>query len=215
MIQNGLMGYVVGICIFLIIAESILHFVANEQYHKYVRLLVNIMVLAQFIIPVKALLSGEESINIEQTVREFEEKLKENESAVSLEEADLGIYDSVKEEMRIRLNQIEEIKDYQVTRIEWVDNSNQHLKEVSEKIEGIIVYVKRGNTSAGNEAAVQKENVKTIKIQEIRLTGQENETGNETAAESTAADGQLLELRKAFCACLGTEERYMEVRWDG
>lgn len=209
----NLMGHIAGICIFLIFAESIIHFTAGEQYQKYVKLLVNIMVLSQFIIPIKAFITGEEMLGIDLQIEQLQKKIEEsaavfeNNNALSnMEDNDLGIYESVKEEMKTRLNHIEETREYQVTRVEFVTYEGSG-KEVNESIQGIVVYV---NKKTAVESAKQ---VINVEVPIVQLDRQLDETSGNN--EENAQVQELNRLRELFCSCLGTQERYMEVKWDG
>lgn len=69
--------------IFIVCAQMLLHFKPSESYGKYIRLLMSVMVLAELISPVMAILGRGSEISFEARVLEFDEILRQG-----MEEAD-------------------------------------------------------------------------------------------------------------------------------
>ena len=61
--------------VFILCAQCLIHFCAGKSYEKYVRLLVGIMVLAQFITPVSMLFFGAGRVELAAEVKLDEEKI--------------------------------------------------------------------------------------------------------------------------------------------
>lgn len=62
--------------IFIICAQSFTHFSAGKSYEKYVKLLIGIMVLMQFVTPIKALFAPENYEELQEEVERFQKELE-------------------------------------------------------------------------------------------------------------------------------------------
>lgn len=69
--------------IFVICAQTIIHFKPKEIYEKYLRYLVSVMVLIQLFLPLSGFLLGGGSAQINRALKQFEAELKK-----SMEEAE-------------------------------------------------------------------------------------------------------------------------------
>ena len=77
--------------IFMMCAQTIVHFKPKEVYDKYLRYLVSMMVLIQLFLPLGGFLLGGGSKEIKQALKQFEKELQESlaraeESAAEAEE---------------------------------------------------------------------------------------------------------------------------------
>lgn len=71
------LGFMKQIGIFIICAQSFLHFSAGKSYEKYVKLLIGIIVLMQFVAPVKAILAPENQQELWEEVERFQKELED------------------------------------------------------------------------------------------------------------------------------------------
>lgn len=62
--------------IFLICAQTIVHFRPKESYEKYLKLLLSVMLLIQLLQPVLTLLRGDDNFSVEAQTVEFTEELQ-------------------------------------------------------------------------------------------------------------------------------------------
>lgn len=83
--------------IFIVCAQMLLHFKPAECYEKYIRLLISIMVLAQVIAGVSAILGQEGGLLFQGRVDYYSGLLAE-----SMEEADLERMEEILEQMTMR-----------------------------------------------------------------------------------------------------------------
>ena len=72
---SGWLNNIRSIGIFLICAQMLIHFRPNGAYVKYLRLLVSIMILVQVMEPVGSLIGLLESGQLQEQVKEIEERL--------------------------------------------------------------------------------------------------------------------------------------------
>ncbi len=74
---SGLFQAICQVGIFMICAQTIVHFKPNGSYEKYLKMLVSIMLLIQIFLPIAKLFSGEAGMDIEERVTWFEQNLEE------------------------------------------------------------------------------------------------------------------------------------------
>lgn len=99
--------------IFMICAQSIVHFRPKAAYEKYLKMLVGAMVLIQIFLPVGRLLFGRDGAAFSESVRQFEENLEGSMDEAS-ENADRSwqmLENMTLEEVRKRLEEEEAQRD--------------------------------------------------------------------------------------------------------
>lgn len=92
--------------IFMICARMLLHFKASENYGKYIRLLMSMMVLIQLAVPLSGLLRGRTGENLAQGLTRYETLLTEqrgeiNEACIQAEQL---LEELTLEEIKTRIN---------------------------------------------------------------------------------------------------------------
>ncbi len=94
------------ICIFVIIAQAIMFFVPGNAYMKYVRVLVGIMMILKITEPIFGLfLDEEKEWEITERILLLEQNMDIENDALEAGDNRMGIYESIEEELKIRLNQ--------------------------------------------------------------------------------------------------------------
>lgn len=99
-------GIIKQVGIFMICAQMLLHFKASENYGKYVRLLMSMMVLIQLAVPLSGLLRGRTGENLAQGLTRYETLLTEqrgeiNEACIQAEQL---LEELTLEEIKTRIN---------------------------------------------------------------------------------------------------------------
>lgn len=176
--------------VFLLCAECILHFAPGNSYQKYIRALIGLMILMQFMVPIRAILTGEEKAVIESQVNELRYQLESiSESAKTDITEDIPdqnelIFANINEEIKLRLNSIPnpENLSYLVTDVK-IGNISR-------------VFVKTGTEEGGGQDNHIK--IPIISIGSVTLGEEENQS-------------EIPELRKLFANELNIEEEYLEV----
>ena len=180
--------------IFLICAESILYFSPGNSYQKYIRVLIGFMLLMQFMIPVKAILSGQDKVSIENQVNEFRLQLEsaasEKNDFLHFPDQEEMVEKSIIEEVKSRLNQVlrEEKKGYLVANVEIG------------KITTVIIVPQQPNhdsQSLGDE----KINIANITIDKIDIREK----------KQNISEQEKEDIIHLFCRELGTSKEYLEV----
>ena len=188
---NDFLDFVKRIGIFLICAESILYFSPGSSYQKYIRVLIGLMVLIQFVIPVRALLSGQGLEPIEAQINEFRLQMEKTASESSIEFLEAPNHEKIvenrlAEEVKSRLNNvlIAEKKDFVVRNVEIG------------KITRVTISSHKWKDNDDNPIRIDD-----IKIDRIRFN-------DKTGREEDEIKEKILEL---FAKELGTETEYLEV----
>lgn len=70
--------------IFMICAQTIIHFRPNKKYENYLKLLVGVMILVQVFLPIIQLFTSGEMESMEESVKRFEQQLQESMSQAAL-----------------------------------------------------------------------------------------------------------------------------------
>ncbi|NLL76775.1 MAG: stage III sporulation protein AF [Clostridiales bacterium] len=194
-----------SIGIFIICAQSILHFVAEKSYERYVKIIVGIMILAQFIVPVRAVLLGTDNGEIWEAVTEFQEEMEtamENTEVTYEKSEKTEVTDVLQEEIKMKLSDIAERYGYVINGV-----------VLYEEPPGVLVEV----TAQTNDSAdVTVNEIGAIdKIDRIEIEINTNATISEDKIEreeKSYSDQNIGEMKKEFSTRLGTDETYIEIR---
>jgi Stage III sporulation protein AF (Spore_III_AF). len=191
-----------SIGIFILCAQCFMHFTAGKVYEKYVKLLIGVMILAQFIVPVRAVFFGKENAQMWEEIEQFQgelEKIMEEagEEAAAFMESGMGAAGDRtgnSREMRALEAEIgqrlaETAGSYGVT-TEGVELRGEPPK--------IIVTVRE----------IKRKEKERIKVEKITI-GQGKGQDIEDMPES--GDGETKELAEAFSKALGVDADYIEV----
>lgn len=236
--MNELVELIKKIGIFMIAAQAVIHFAPDIKYAKYMKLIVGIMVLLQFLTPIYGIVNGMEA-DWEKKLSDIEQELTsyvgiaEIEGSYSAAETVAG---SMEEEIKSKLNsaQVADFggKTYTVTnvKIELVKDYENDKGAVQYSINKIrvIVWERADGTAAADTVDEQSESdtgkvggVDKIQIDRVeKITNDMNAGehdrneeygGKEGSRINAAEDGIAESLRERFCGVLGIKESYMEV----
>lgn len=218
--MNAMVELIKKIGIFMIAAQAVIHFAPDIKYTKYMKLIVGILVLLQFLSPVYKIVNGMEADwgkQLSDMEQEFElHELSENLSnSYSATEA---VTDSMEQEIKYRLNNYLSCGDLEkkhvvtnvIVELEKLDGNSERTAEYTINRIKVVVW-DRTEDAAGEEHESDAdstggknniERIEKIQVDKIGIT----ENGSEEK-ENEATDN----LRKRFCSVLGMEEKYMEV----
>ncbi len=194
---GNFLDFMKGIGIFILCAQSFMHFAAGKTYEKYVKLLIGVMILAQFIVPVRALFLGSENAQMWEEIEQFRKEMERmaqetgRDAAEALEQGgtDLGAERekrAVEEELKGRIAEI-------AGSYGWVAEE----VELSEEPPKITVKVRREGKEKG-KIKIDKIAVETGEGQDIRDLPEHQGDG-------------LYNLRVAFAKAIGVDADYVEV----
>lgn len=231
--MNLLVRAICKIGIFMIAAQAVIHFAPEQKYAKYMKLVVGIIMLLQFLTPVYKLMGGEEadwSAQLSGLEAEWSSGLLIGEAA-EVNSAAGGIIRNVEKEIKSKLNNVAAGEGYSVIKVD-VDISNidesgadysNNNNDSYEKYElDRIRVVARRNAARVEAEGGYTENIdnsddnKVIVIEKIsvqKIDIEENSTKEQEANQANSGDKQeaCRRLRESFCTALGIEEKYMEV----
>ena len=93
--------------IFVLCAQTVVHFKPKEVYEKYLRYLVSVMVLIQLFLPISSFLLGGGNKTIEKALKQFEDELRESmeQAEENAKEVDEKLESMTLEEVRKQMEQ--------------------------------------------------------------------------------------------------------------
>lgn len=209
---ESFLEYMKRIGIFIVCAQSFMHFAAGKSYEKYIRLLIGVMILGQFIVPVRALFLGGDSAELWEEIAYFQQEMEDAaaEAAgyqVMPEEDGEAAVAELETEIQGRIAEVAAEYGYAVSSV-----------RVEEEPPAIAVTVENGK-EAGNEIHIEK-----IKI---GSGGERNSSGevpygekNDGMESNGEKDGDMQaienenlpeEMKLAFGRVLGIDASYINV----
>lgn len=188
--------------IFILIAQAILYFIPGNSYVKYVKILVGIMMIALMAKPVLSLVSGGEWKEIGLQTKELEKLLEAEQADLEIEDNSMGIYSSIEEELKSRLNH-GEVTDYYVEKVE-LQNAGEDQPEGKEGFEYITVNVRALPAEGGKELSDEGK----IRVEKITVDGQDKET----AADPSGNQDRIRQLKEDYGSMIGIAEERIEIQ---
>ena len=185
------------ICIFMIIVQGILCFVPGNSYIKYVRILVGIILILRITEPILSLVAGGDvRQEIDRKVSELERSISMEQQKLEIEDREMGIYNSIEEELKERLRTCE--GDYVVEKVELVDG---------EKTE-----------SCNGKRIPSGDNLRILITVSPRKEGKTRTIGEEIRIESVdiSQNGKVNEiqdekLKEQYSECIGVNPENIEI----
>lgn len=95
---NSLFQAICRVGIFMICAQALIHFRAQETYEKYLKILVSIMILIQLFLPVGAFIMGGDRAETEEALKQFRREMEES---VNAAEENAAAADAILEQMTL------------------------------------------------------------------------------------------------------------------
>lgn len=179
------------ICIFMIIAQTVLFFVPGNSYDKYVRILVGIIMILRFVEPLLELFAEDGvKLEIKNQTALLEKQMAGikdiyGESGGEIKDSETEVYKNMEEEMKRRLSEDE--SSYDVVDVRFSENVRQG-KEGDGQAD-IIITVSEKQTG-------DKEN---IQVEQIKI--------GENEGEKAADEG----LKRIYADRLGVDEERLEI----
>lgn len=200
--MNALVELIKKIGIFMIAAQAVIHFAPEHKYEKYLKLIVGIMVLLQFLSPLYKISGGEEPdwsalLSDMELEVDTEELSGEIPGVPSIEDTLIA---NIEQEIKSKLNDTIADENYRVVNVVVRLTAQNDTNQYSLDMVRVAVQAHTNN--------IYQETDK-IKIQKITL-GESDEDGQSEAHTDSRQDSAAT-LRKKFCEILGMEEEKMEV----
>lgn len=203
---GNLLDLMKRLAVFMIIAQTILHFRPNKSYEKYLKMLIGIMMLAIFIVPMTELFRQDSVKEYERLLEGYEkniDKMYETSNfQINLQE-EAYLY-TMQEEIKDRFNIVSKEYGYEVKNVDFVGISG-----ISE--EG-IENASQGESYVQVTLKEQSDEISTVQVDKIKLNDSKSE--NVSAVISEEFNETILMLRREFAASLGVEENAIRIRWE-
>lgn len=230
--MNALVELIKKIGIFMIAAQAVIHFAPDIKYAKYMKLIVGIMILLQFLSPVYRIVNGMEAdwsaqlANMEQELETAGLSEDFSDSYSALETVTKSMEQEIKSKLNNNLSEDNLNKNYVVKNVmvnieNTADNNGNSAEYILNRIQVVVWECAEDAAGTEHKAGMESTNeinnttgIEKIQIDKIAIPKDGFEEGNDTASEYSeekTADS----LRRRFCSALGMDEKYMEVRVYG
>jgi len=236
--MNALVELIKRIGIFMIAAQAVIHFTPGQKYEKYIRLLVGMMILLQFVMSLHRMAGGVEtdwSAQMADMEGLFDMEGMDDKTVVLPSAAD-SVMSNLENEIKSKLNDEIAEEGYAVSsvRVSMKTYGGTGSREYAlEKIR-VVVYGRtvfpdgRADKNAGNAGnggsgengetgGIEKNEIEKVRIEKIDI-GSTSDSGRTVIGgmEEGGPYGEDTEeiaeqLRERFCGVLGIDEENMEV----
>lgn len=230
--MNAFVKLISKIGIFMIAGQAVIHFAPAEKYAKYMKLIVGLMILLQFLSPIYKLVGGSEeewSRRLTNMGAELNDGLFVgaaekgewggeflNDQIAEKDPLNISIITNMEKEIKTRLNGELSDENYSVIKVS-VDIDNNELKMVHTAVRVYDTYEKHENVyteteypETGNDADYNDtDNNRVVKVEKVSV--QKITTDEDYVKDSYDKQELGSRLRERFCKVLGIDEEYMEV----
>lgn len=206
--------------IFMIAAQTVMHFAAGKQYEKYMRAITGVIILLLFIGPFTS--STDNPLNDWQAeIKRMEQQMQnsmQQEMPYAVSSAEAVAMQQIEEEIKARLNDTISDRDYRVTDVvidlEETDSGTDTVTGDGERslvFRRVKVTLEDADVSGDS---VRNEN-RMIRIEEITLdSGLETDVERQEAQEPNR-DVRIREYQRFFAQALGITDDRVEVIYHG
>ena len=210
--------------IFMIVAQTMIHFAAGKQYEKYMKIIAGVIVLLQFLSPymrstVDVMAKWQKEIETMTEQAERIDKTWQSESYIT-NYVKIEALSQIEEEVKVRLNKIIPDQECYVSdvsiHLEKEGENDSHKAETGQsgwELRNVKITLWR---RTDNEQEIQAENpISNIAIEEITV-GQAVEANTEYGGNKEQAhDRDIEEYRNLFAQTLGIAADRVEVSYYG
>lgn len=213
--------------IFIIAAQTLIHFAAGKQYEKYMKVIAGVIVLLQFVRP---FVSSPDNImeTWQAEIERMEHQIEEQSSTwknvpYTASPAEASALQQIEEEIKKRLNEVIPDKNRTVTDVvldlEQTDGSLGQGDDLGERSWSFrCVKVTMQGMGAEDVSDTYEHETGSIRIEKIVVGSEsgETETG-ENMLRDTESDhnAEMEEYRRLFAQTLGVSEIRVEVTYLG
>lgn len=195
---------------FMIVAQTVIHFAAGSRYEKYMKVITGIIVLAMFIGP-PASSSGVQIVDWEEQMGRLEQQMREQRelyeettgTAGTLETAALR---QIEEEVKTRLNDAIADDGGRVTHVSIA--LEETGKDEDGKVRDWVFRRVEVTVEQGREEPAEGSAAEPIRIDPIRVG---NDADGQKESGGVEQDARIRAYRTAFAQSLGITEDRVEV----
>lgn len=227
--MSALVDLIKRIGIFMIAAQAVIHFTPGPKYEKYMKLIVSMMILMQFLTPVYNIFldAGEE---LQRGFVDLQPEYQEGDMTGAKDTVETLI-DSMESEIKSKLNIEAAEEDYQIVNVRvslttLPDKDENGITQYTlEKVRSVVMKRMRGEAGDGGGAeaiesieekadsgdGTENGGIDKIQIEKIQI-GEVREQEEEIVSSGMQTTDML---RERFCGVLGIEEKYVEVSLYG
>ena len=206
--------------IFMIAAQTVMHFAAGKQYEKYLKIITGVIILLLFIRPFTSLRSSP-AVDWQAEIERMEQQMQDSmqqEMPYVVSPVGTVALQKIEEEIKARLNDIVSDQDCNVVDvvIELEETGIDTGADVGTGGRSLAFrHVKVTLEDADAADITEEKGARTIRIDEITV-GVESEAGaGQPEAQDMSHDGEIREYQQLFARTLGVTDDKVEVTYHG
>lgn len=222
-----MLGNIRRIGIFMIAAQTVIHFAAGKKYEKYLKIIAGVIILLQFMAP---FVSSSEDI-MEEWQEEIQRMTEQaemqsdmwQEEALSFRYAETVALRKIEDEIKNRLNDVIGGRNYYVARLsvelEQTDKTIGYeisSQESEWEFQHIAVTLReREDNADSRQNERQMSSIEEIEIEKIALGEKKGADTGYKEMQDSERDMTIQECRQLFAQTLGISTDRVEVSFDG
>lgn len=221
--ESGMIENIKRIGLFMIVAQTFIHFAAGQQYEKYIKIITGIIILLLFITPF--------SSSFEKVTDQWQEEMDQITEQIErhnntwqnkLSTMDLGTEKRTMRQLEIeikgKLNREMPLEGWQVAdvTIDWSE-STEDIVDGNQELDVQCITITLSQ-AVRNEGGPEREDTDgLIVIEEIKTGTQSGSVGQNSGPDDSVEQNeeQMAQYRSTFAGILGIEEEKVEVVYSG
>ena len=208
--------------IFMIAAQTVLHFVAGKQYEKYIKIITGVIILMLFISPF-ASSSGNPVIDWQAEVERMEQQIQSNmqqEMPYVVNPVEAVALQQIEEEIKVRLNDIVSGRDCSVTDVaieleETGGGVGVKTDTGALVFQRVKVTLQGMDTADASDADDITDINRAIRIEEITVGFESEANMEQHEVQDSNQDARIQEYQQLFAQALGITDERVEVTYSG
>ncbi|MDE6386714.1 MAG: stage III sporulation protein AF [Lachnospiraceae bacterium] len=222
-----MLGNIRRIGMFMIAAQTVIHFAAGKKYEKYLKIIAGVIILLQFMAP---FVSSQEEI-IEKWQEEIQKMSEQaerqsdmwQEETLTFRYAEAMALREIEDEIKSRLNDVIAGQSYYVAKLsvelEQTDKSigsDAGSQESEWEFRGVKAALRERVDNAYNRQNERYvNNIEEIEIEKIVIGGEKDKDTEGKEIHDSTRDITIQECRQLFAQTLGIPVDRVEVSYDG
>ena len=210
--------------IFMIAAQTVMHFVAGKQYEKYIKIITGVIILLLFISPF-ASPSGNPAIDWQEEIERMEQQIQshmQQEIPYVVSPVETVALQQIEEEIKARLNDIVSDRDCSVADVVIeLEETNGNIgagKDVRNLVFQRVKVTMQGADEADVKDAddiTDADQNRVIRIDEITVGFESEANVDQHEAQDLNRDARIQEYQQLFAQTLGITDDRVEVTYRG
>lgn len=206
--------------IFMIAAQTVMHFAAGKQYEKYLKIIAGVIILLLFISPFTSLY-GSPAVDLQAEIERMEQKMKgsmQQEITYVVSPVETVVLQKIEEEIKARFNDMVSDRDCRVLDvvIELEETGTDTGADVGTEGRSLVFrHIKVILEDTDVTDVTEGKGDRTIRIDEITVGIESEADKGQPEVQEVSHDDKIREYRQLFAQALGVTDDKVEVIYHG